>query len=351
MRKACVISPYGLFNYGNRLQAYAVTRLLNRLDIDAEAALIPGLDRQRGAKKAAKMLFDSTFGGVNKSKRIKAFRQFDALIPKRRFDSESGLATAGYDYAVIGSDQIWNPNHISPSSALFGSFVDPSRRISLAPSFGVDALPDDLLPDYARGIEGIKWLSVREEAGKSLIKELTGREATLLADPTFALSPGEWEEVASFELVPSERYVFSYFLGSGNEHGLQQACKLAKKLNCENVDIMNPDLPYYAAGPQDFIGLIKGASFVCTNSYHAAVFSLKYNSPFRVFSRYSKASMSSRLETLAKHFEIDEMVSNEPILEIEPMLSANDTEKVFVREEEKIERFLSYAASGKLGCS
>ena len=38
-------------------------------------------------------------------------------------------------------------------------------------------------------------------------------------------------------------------------------------------------------GPREFLGLIKNASFVCTESFHATVFSIIFSTPFLSFPR------------------------------------------------------------------
>ena len=41
----------------------------------------------------------------------------------------------------------------------------------------------------------------------------------------------------------------------------------------------------YDAGVEEFLGLVKNASSVVTNSYHGMIMSFQYGTPFKVFSR------------------------------------------------------------------
>lgn len=53
-----------------------------------------------------------------------------------------------------------------------------------------------------------------------------------------------------------------------------------------------------SGGPAEFVGLIRNASMVITDSFHAAVFSLIYHRPFAVLPRFAadgSTTMGSRL--------------------------------------------------------
>ena len=58
------------------------------------------------------------------------------------------------------------------------------------------------------------------------------------------------------------------------------------------------DIDDFNMGPKEFVNYIKDASIVLTNSFHAAVFSIQFHTPFYVIKRESKVSMSSRLDSL-----------------------------------------------------
>lgn len=65
----------------------------------------------------------------------------------------------------------------------------------------------------------MKAISVREERGREIIKELTGRDVPVTVDPTLLLSRDEWRKI---EKKPSfvgenDRYLLTYFLGGCSE--------------------------------------------------------------------------------------------------------------------------------------
>lgn len=75
--------------------------------------------------------------------------------------------------------------------------------------------------------------------------------------------------------------------------------RLAKNLLYEKI--YDDGFELYFAGVEEFLGLIKNAKLVCTDSFHATVFSIILNTPFLVFMREQIASgvdMNSRIESL-----------------------------------------------------
>lgn len=303
--KAGVVTPYGLFNYGNRLQAYAVWALLNRCGVDAEEVVFPAINKQTGFKQTLKPLVYGTYNNSIQARRFRSFREFDNKIPKRFFKKEVNLLNAGYDYAIIGSDQIWNPNSIEPTNAVFGKFVDSDKRVCISPSFGIERLGQKWEGAYKKGLQDLGHLSVREDAGRTIIKELVGRDAIVLADPTFSISADEWTKVSRHDYVPDKNYIFVYILSNTPAKYLDEVFRIADRESYCIVNIMDRKSKYYGTGPQDFISLIGNASLVCTDSFHAAAFSLIFSRPFKVFSRIGPKSMNSRIRTLSSQFGLN----------------------------------------------
>jgi len=75
------------------------------------------------------------------------------------------------------------------------AFAKPEQRISYAASFGVDEILDEKKEVYAENLSLFKALSVREKRGAEIIKELTGRDAQVVLDPTMLLTSEQWSKV------------------------------------------------------------------------------------------------------------------------------------------------------------
>lgn len=346
--KAGIVTPYGLFNYGNRLQSYAVQILLSHYNISAEEVIYPEINKQSGLKQSLKPLVYGRFNRSLKAKRYRSFKEFDSKIAKRFFKDEKDIEAASYDYAIIGSDQIWNPNSIKPMEAVFGKFVDPRKRICISPSFGIESLEKKWEGVYSGGLQDLGFLSVREKAGQRIIEKLTGRNAELLVDPTFALTDEQWAKQARYDYVPDDKYIFAYFLSSDAARYLNEVSDIAAKGTCRIVNIMDSKNGYYGAGPQDFIALISNASLICTDSFHAAVFSLIFSRPFKVFSRLGPKSMNSRIETLSSIFGIEKSSNDNELLNVsEQLLSDLECKTTILKEAARLRNYLDGIFSTK----
>lgn len=207
-----------------------------------------------------------------------------------------------------GSDQVWNPTIGRSGMFNYLGFAEKDRTFSYAASFGIDHIPEEYVEDVRKGLEHIKFISVREDAGKRIVEELTGRtDVYVHVDPTMLLTAEEWDKVSKRpkHRIP-EKYILTYFLGDVSEERKTVLRNKADELGCELVELMDKNGPYYNNGPSEFLYLIKHAAMVCTDSFHGSVFSFLYERPFVIFDRAGNGeNMSSRLETLCSKFGLE----------------------------------------------
>lgn len=215
--------------------------------------------------------------------------------------------TNEYSMFVAGSDQVWNPYYLFVGSNNFLQFAPQEKRATIAPSFGVSEIPDERKADFSKWINEISYLSVREDAGQKIIDDLTGRGSVVIADPTIIAPKKIWDKLAKnpdFKLP--KKYLLTYFLGDRTKKYSKYVAKFAKKYDLEIVnllDILSPQ--YLTCDPAEFVYCIKNADFICTDSFHATVFSILYKKPFVTFDRIEgKRSMGSRITTLLTNFDM-----------------------------------------------
>ena len=185
---AAIIILYGLFNYGNRLQNYAVTRNLFERGWRPETLIVKTNYPQQTVRDLALKVGHNLGLRGEISKKYKNFAEFDRLIPTRRVWSEKQLQSLGqkYDAALVGSDQIWNSYRTHRGGAEFADFVEPHRRIAISPSFGVTDVEAARQKEFASALNNFASLSVREFSGAQIIEELAGRHAPVILDPTMS---------------------------------------------------------------------------------------------------------------------------------------------------------------------
>ncbi len=324
MNKIAIITPYDDINFGNKIQNYAVQRYFSLLGYDA--CTIPYYEQAHVyltpdaiVKKAVHLaLYFTKYEKIRRYQLLKTderrsyilefSKQYLKIAPMIKYRKLPQNFNKEYDYFVTGSDQVWHgwKNDRHELEYFFLMFAEPSKRLTIAPSFGFDKFPKKYLKIYKKGLEGFEYLSVREERGAELIKELTGKEATVLLDPTMLIDTSEWLEILKRpSQYVDDKYIFVYALGGFKGEVKEKTCKLADELGLRVIDIMDIDSDYYIhTRPDEFLYWIHNARLVVTDSFHASVFSILFNKPFVYFKRADQPSMGSRLETLFNKFRI-----------------------------------------------
>lgn len=217
-----------------------------------------------------------------------------------------------HDYFVCGSDQIWNPYYGTTSELAFLSFAS-ERSVALAPSFGVSQVGEEKKEQLSCWISDVKNLSVREEAGRQIIKDLTGRDAEVLLDPTMAILPSCWEALAqSPDVKLPEKYILTYFLGRMTDSYYHRIRKVSEETGLPVVNLFNIEQPeYYSLDPNEVLYAIRNADLVLTDSFHGTVFSILFRRSFLVFRRNEGGkSMHSRLANLLGKFGLEDRLDD-----------------------------------------
>lgn len=221
-------------NYGNKLQNYATQKVLESFGCRVETIknmtgkkIIDDNSIRLKIKSKAKLFIChiyNKFGIINIKKfniilRCFSFQKFtDKYINQSKFViSKNCIPTdicKKYDYFVCGSDQVWNPKFNFNSEINFATFAKKEQRIAYSPSFGISKIPEEFASQYKKWINGMNYLSIREQSGANIIKKLTNRDAIVLIDPTLMLSKQEWMSIAkkpAWKL--KNKYILTYFLG------------------------------------------------------------------------------------------------------------------------------------------
>lgn len=293
-------------NYGNRLQNYALQNILESFGHSVVTLRRrPGLNaplrhKVVQIKRALVLLIKKREGKARRDAFVsfdRAFVSFSREIVSKEFTSPD--LTDAYDLFVIGSDQVWNPDFDFNSEVEYLPMVPAAKKLSYAASFGVSEITEDR-ERTAELLDGIGSISVREAAGAEIVRDLTGREAAVVLDPTLLLGPQDWRVVAKKPAKADcdSPYVFKYVLG--NDVNEKRIDRMAQSRGLKIIDVMDPAL---AIGPSEFVWLIAHSELVCTDSFHASVFALLHHKPLAIFERESAdADMSSRFDTLCEAF-------------------------------------------------
>lgn len=233
---------------------------------------------------------------------------FTDKIMKKEYGPIDKSFNEDFDYFIVGSDQVYNP-YWFPDIDFF-KYIDKKKRIAYAASFGVSSIPSSLSEHFRNTLNGMEYISVREEAGAKIVKNLTGKDVPVLVDPTLLLTKDEWLGVAKRpEWYKKEDYIVAFFLGDISTIRQEQIENIARQLNAKIIyPLKNLNSNWNKIGPAEFIYLIANSKAVLTDSFHGTVFSIIMNIPFFVFNREPEGlfNMNSRIESLLNLFNMKE---------------------------------------------
>ncbi|MCK9609083.1 MAG: polysaccharide pyruvyl transferase family protein [Methylomonas sp.] len=330
MKKVGIVTFHFAINYGAVIQAYALVKGLRDLGVDANIIdyhpdyVVKGgsfkLPNNRKNIRAnlvtiyQKLISIYSFfqNDYGLNRKFCSFRNKHLHVTGNVYKSIHDLKSSApnYDVYVCGSDQIWNPSEqfgVDPAYFLsFGS--DQVRRVAYAPSFGKDVLDEIYHHEVGELLNDFDVLSVREKSGVELAHKLSGRDVYWMPDPTILLT-----DYTPIVHAPGRQkpYMFSYVLRSG-EGIMEIQAHIAHKLS---LDILVPHNPMRRwkvigetiyPGPEEWLGYIKYADFVVTNSFHGTVFSILFNKPFITIGLAGKKSgLNARAIGLLKRLGLE----------------------------------------------
>ena len=303
--KVGLLTFHNTLNYGSALQVFATQEALKKLNIECEIIDYTNQHRKNAyntiylAKRelkrknislAMKYFIGSVFIYKRKQKFIDFYRKYVNYTDKKYYSNqELKKINTKYDKFIIGSDQVWNYNNNGNDFSYLLDFVEEkNKKVSYSSSFGLKSIPDKLTDQYTKYLSLFKYLSTREDYGRKIIKELTGKEAELVLDPVFLLDKDDW---LSFIKNGNKRenYIFCYTNRSNQiENFLNQTqyplinCKIYKLSRyLTPKDFINPKIKVcYSISPIDFIEIISQAKLVITASFHCVAMAIILQVPF-----------------------------------------------------------------------
>lgn len=330
-------------DYGGMIQAYASQLAVESLGCDVEVLNVSNQQGDIDARKKRYFIKNATDLSVVREKssvvisalrskmpgeygdgiraRHKAFAAFSAksFKPSRTFESWEDLsqATRGYDCVLAGSDQLWLPSNIMGDYYTLRFVPDDVRIANYATSFGVPSIPDYMKPQAKTFLDRFAALSARESSGQEIIRELTGRDVPLVCDPTLLIDAERWSGVAGMSEGVDSPYILCYLMGN-NPYQREFVHELKALTGYRIVQMPHldryiasdngfADACVYNANPAGFLGLVKNAALVCTDSFHGTIFSSIFNTPFFVFPRFTKKatlSTNTRIESLLNRLDL-----------------------------------------------
>lgn len=337
-----VCLKYTQHNYGSKLQALATVKMLEELDL--------GYEIIRYNKKTIGFLIKSiprffNFVFLNDryeqiqqklefkrhpelkeyiDDRNNAFDSFDVNFNRKLskvYSSYTDLkkkCSQSYNKVLTCSDQLWSPSALGSGFYNLMFVPEETLKVSWASSFGVSKIPWYQKTRTKRYLKRIQHISMRENRGSEIVKELTDRDVPVLMDPVFAFDKSQWNQLVPYSDSGFGDYIFCYFLGDNPEYR-RAAEKLSAETGLKIVTLRHldryvasdenfGDFAPYDVSPTRFLNILRNASYICTDSFHGTAFSVIFEKNFVVFNRYSDSSANSknsRIESVCKNLGLE----------------------------------------------
>lgn len=326
-------------NFGAIITAYALGRLIEEYGLSPQFVNLHYIGDQIYERRAANFI-------------SKYFRTVPPCLNNDDLIALNNMA----DTFVVGSDQVWRSDK-QPKyhHAFFLDFAEDSKKkIACSVSFGLGQfdLPEprgDRLRQLARRFDHV---SVREDDGVKICKNTFGIEAEHLLDPVFALDRSEYDRLAGQSKRTDSDFIISYCMWRDEKRQRQYeyienylSDKLGKpciriKLNDENISV------------EDWLYLFKESSFILTDSFHGACFSILFNRPFLTLDHAAGGSsrfqsLFRTFDTLGRFFSDPMAVKDLPAIDIHMDYSAIN-EKITI-EKNRFKTWLNTALSSEKG--
>lgn len=324
--KIDIITLHRAQNYGSVLQAFALQKQIEKLghqayilDYYPERYTNKGLLKRLKNKSSrfnnplvlliAKLLIYPSY--LKKGIQFNKFMDYLNLEKPSFATNEEGMGRfTDADAYCAGSDQIWNSHwNEGVEKALFLDFVPKGKLcLSYAASIGLSNIPANEIDETKLLLDKFEFLSLREDKGVELVRELGRTDAVQCLDPTLLMSKEEWSLYAD-DSYKGKEYVLTYNLHHDPE--IDKCAKaIASKyhLQIRNIsynwhDIVRHGHLDWCPTVEGFLGLIKNAKYVVADSFHATAFSIIFEKPFIVI---TPEVASSRLSSLLKMLELDD---------------------------------------------
>lgn len=327
-------------NYGGILQAYALQTVLERMghkvNVIGAPVIVKHLPLWRKILSVSKRLCQRYLLGrkdilidreKEEYKRAITTRKYttqfvDKYIHTRKVYRLQEIQQNDYDAIIVGSDQIWRTDYNQQweqqnADDIYLGFTKDwcLKRIAYAASFGKDKveLKGKELKLCKEAISKFNAISVREENGVNLCREIFGVKATVMPDPTLLLSYDDYKKlIPDISNTSKPNFLLSYILDDNveksslrdkiaNEKGLM--IKITNKSDYIDNNGEYPPQPPVEAWLKAFAE----CKYVITDSFHACVFSIIFHKQFTVIA--NKERGVSRFQTLLKMFGLtDRMV-------------------------------------------
>ena len=333
MKKIAIISELKMnnFNYGNRLQVYALNHYINNIDkkkIKCDTIVFSNSFKRKitcspilfilkkvklrltRKKKSSSAKKENNYSFERRISKSNEFLSNNVKLSNEKYDYDR-LKKSDYNYFIVGSDVVWAQEDGYVNRIKFLDFAEKGvKKCSYAASFGNNYIPDSNIKYMQKVLKEFKCISVREHSAKRLLDSIAIERAIHVCDPTMLISSAQWNKLEKpIDDVVGKEFVFVYLLGKDKKQR-EVITEIFHKQGKTIVTVPHADGIYSEiddnfgdvradeCSPENWLWLIHNAELVVTDSFHGLAFSIIYNKKFFCIKRNSKKDLNVRVNDL-----------------------------------------------------
>jgi hypothetical protein len=216
------------------------------------------------------------------------------------------------DTWVCEDDVIWNryENRIY-DPILFLNFPDTmeKRKVAYAPSLSCKNLTEVEKVQFIKYTSDFFAISLREKVMAKRISVLIHQPIEWTLDSSLLLDEADYESI--IEKPHEQKYILLYMSNKNDSRMIKMAIEYAKKKSLKLIEISQFAGNYLryrhtvkgSLGVEEWLGYIKYAECIFTNSFHGACFSILFK---KLFWSFEQSKVDIRLRNLMEIFEIED---------------------------------------------
>ena len=334
--KIGILTYHRAENYGALLQAYAMRTYLRCLGHEVEFVdywpkyhsdyfKVFSMDSFKKSSMKGKLakLARLVLMGHRFCRRKRVMLQFiheQLGLPVQPKYEDRKAVTEPYDVVIYGSDQIWRKQGLGGVGFddwyFGGDNVQAKKKIVYAGRMGKIAADAQDNAYVKAQMAHFDRISVREVDLFKYLKGL-GVSSVQVMDPVFLLTRKQWEEVCIAPKIKQHYILFYNLLITKESAAFAKALSVETGLPVYEItkktSLFSRDAHLISdASVEEFLGLVRGADYVVSNSFHGVAFSIILEKQFfavgmgekanRVISLLNSVGLNDRYRESAQQF-------------------------------------------------
>ena len=331
-----ILTFHSAHNYGAILQAYALRKIISK-ETGNDVEII-NFDMPEVMDVRRKRLDGSDFDRERYQMFEGQYRSIHELssecLYSEHVEDFRKLVEGKYDTILVGSDEVWAVDKYKVFPTPFwlpGDYGCKKLSYAVSSRTNVATLSEETKSLVKEYLSGFSILNVRDMATKELVESITGREARIGCDPTFAYDFRINKDLG--KKIIKDKYDYDgkkKIIGLMVDGGLGRVVADTYKGRFDFVPLYNyvTGLKNVVLPPFEWLQVIAGCDGLITSYFHGTIFALKGNTPFISFEtrklndrKFSKMYDLLHRHGLDKHFQFLGDVEEQSLREVGTFLA------------------------------